>query len=66
MPFIFSSDVCVLSIFRDAVLINEDIKEIIIELEQEQQMPSINIELVDNELAMVWANSAKADVSSED
>jgi len=27
-------------------------------------MPPINVELVDNELAMVYANSARADVST--
>ena len=49
--------------FRDALMIVDDIKKVIAELEQEAQMPPISVELVDNELAMVFANSARADVS---
>ena len=45
-------------------MIIDDIKKVIAELEQEAQMPPINVELVDNELAMVYANSARADVST--
>ncbi|KAL4223178.1 Transcription elongation factor SPT6 [Mactra antiquata] len=45
----------------DALMIVDDIKKVIAELEQEAQMPPINVELVDNELAMVFANSARAD-----
>lgn len=44
-------------------MIIDDIKKVIAELEQEAQMPPINVELVDNELAMVYANSSRADVS---
>ncbi|XP_052799386.1 transcription elongation factor SPT6-like [Mya arenaria] len=45
----------------DALMIVDDIKKVIAELEQEAQMPPINVELVDNELALVYANSARAD-----
>lgn len=45
----------------DAIMIVDDIKKVIAELEQEAQMPPINVELVDNELAMVYANSTRAE-----
>jgi len=45
-------------------MIMDDIKKVTAELEQEAQMPPINVELVDNELALVYANSARADVST--
>jgi transcription elongation factor SPT6 len=45
-------------------MIVDDIKKVIAELEQEAQMPPISVELVDNELAMVYANSARGDVST--
>jgi len=40
----------------------EDFKLIVEELEQEQQMSLISVELVENELASVFANSKKAEV----
>ena len=46
------------------MMIMDDIKKVTAELEQEAQMPPINVELVDNELALVYANSARADVST--
>ena len=42
----------------------EDIKELVSELEKEQQMAPINVELLDNELGIVYANSKKAEVSA--
>lgn len=44
-------------------MIIDDIKAIIGELDNEQQMPAINVELVDNELAMIFENTKRADVS---
>lgn len=41
----------------------EDFKLIVEELEQEQQMSLISVELVENELACVYANSKKAEVN---
>jgi len=41
----------------------EDLKGLVEELEQEQQMSLINVELVDDELARVYANSNKAQVT---
>ena len=43
-------------------MIIDDIKAIISELEMEQQMPPINVELVDNELAMIFENTNRAAV----
>ena len=43
----------------------EDIKELVTALEQEQQMAPINVELLDNELGIVYANSKKAEVGSD-
>ena len=43
----------------------EDIKELVAALEQEQQMAPINVELLDNELGIVYANSKKAEVGSD-
>ncbi|KAL3856432.1 hypothetical protein ACJMK2_011193 [Sinanodonta woodiana] len=44
---------------RESLMVIDDIKEIIAELEQEQQMAPINVELVDNEVALVYENSNK-------
>lgn len=43
-------------------MIIDDIKSIVSELEMEQQMPAINVELVDNELAMIFENTKRAEV----
>ena len=40
----------------------DDIKELVADLEQERQMAPINVELLDNELGIVYANSKKAEV----
>ncbi|VDI00276.1 transcription elongation factor SPT6 [Mytilus galloprovincialis] len=44
---------------RDALSIIEDIKKIIDDLCQEQAIAPINVELVDNEVAMIYENSNK-------
>ena len=51
--------------FRDAMMLMEDLREIVTELEQESQMAPVNIELVDNELAVVFMNSKKAEVNQQ-
>ena len=48
---------------REASTLLEDVKGLVEELEQEQQMSLINVELVDDELARVYANSHNAQVS---
>ncbi|XP_005089175.1 transcription elongation factor SPT6 isoform X2 [Aplysia californica] len=53
--------IAVTSESRQALMIIDDIKAIISELEMEQQMPAINVELVDNELAMIFENTKRAE-----
>jgi len=53
---------CVLCVLREASTLVEDLKGLVEELEQDQQMSVINVELVDDELARVYANSNKAQV----
>ena len=50
---------------REASTLVEDLKGLVEELEQDQQMSLINVELVDDELARVYANSNKAQVSTD-
>ncbi|GFR73722.1 transcription elongation factor SPT6 [Elysia marginata] len=52
--------IAVTSESRQALMIIDDIKAIISELEMEQHMPPINVELVDNELAMIFENTNRA------
>lgn len=47
---------------RDANFVMEDLRAVVTELEQEQQMAPINVELVDNELSQVYANCKKGEV----
>ena len=47
---------------RDSLTILEDIKLSIQELEQENQMPPINVELVDHEVAEIFEKSPRAEV----
>ena len=55
--------VAVAATSREVLMVMEDIKAVLTELEQEEQMPPINVELVDNELAMVYSNCKKSEVS---
>ena len=52
------------SLCRDAQMVIEDIKRTASELEQESSFPTIGVELVDNELAMLYMNSKKSEVKS--
>lgn len=47
---------------RDAQMLIEDVKRIVHELDQGQQLSSIGVELVDNELAILYMNSKKSEV----
>ena len=47
---------------READMIVEDVKQILSDLEAEEQIPPVAVELVDNELAMIFENSNKAQV----
>jgi len=57
------SNVCVCRC-REASSLVEDVKGLVEELEQEHQMSLINVELVHDELARVYAHSNKAQVIS--
>ena len=43
----------------------EDVKRIVHELDQGQQLSSIGVELIDNELAILYMNSKKSEVRLE-
>jgi hypothetical protein len=43
-------------------MLTEDVKRIVHELDQGQQLSSIGVELVDNELAILYMNSKKSEV----
>lgn len=44
-------------------MVMEDIKRTISELEQNSSLPVVGVELVDNELAVLYMNSKKSEVS---
>lgn len=48
----------------DAQMIMEDMKRAIGELEQESALPTVGVELIDNELATLYMNSKKSEVST--
>lgn len=47
---------------KEALRIVEEVQRLIQELTEEAEMPAINVELVDNEVAMVYENSNKGQV----
>uniref|UniRef100_A0A8C5VKG5 Transcription elongation factor SPT6 n=1 Tax=Microcebus murinus TaxID=30608 RepID=A0A8C5VKG5_MICMU len=51
---------------RDAQMLIEDVKRIVHELDQGQQLSSIGVELVDNELAILYMNSKKSEAEFRD
>lgn len=51
--------ICVGGESREALMIVQDLKEVVANLVEEEQFPSIAVELIDNELAKVYANSNK-------
>ena len=48
---------------RDAHMLMEDIKRTVAELEQDSSLPAVGVELVDNELATLYMNSKKSEVT---
>ncbi|TDG44583.1 hypothetical protein AWZ03_008989 [Drosophila navojoa] len=46
---------------RDAQMIQADIREILKDLEANEQFPPIEVEIIDNELAKIYANSKKGE-----
>ncbi|NP_660094.1 transcription elongation factor SPT6 [Danio rerio] len=51
---------------RDAHMVMEDIKRTISELEQNSSLPVVGVELVDNELAVLYMNSKKSEADFRD
>uniref|UniRef100_A0A8C2E8L9 Transcription elongation factor SPT6 n=2 Tax=Cyprinus carpio TaxID=7962 RepID=A0A8C2E8L9_CYPCA len=51
---------------RDAHMVMEDIKRTISELEQDSSLPAVGVELVDNELAMLYMNGKKSEADFRD
>lgn len=49
---------------RDALWLVRDIKEVIDQLVNDEQFPQIQIEILDNHLARVFANSIKGEVNT--
>lgn len=47
----------------DAHMLMEDIKRTVSELEQDSSLPAVGVELVDNELATLYMNSRKSEVT---
>ena len=48
---------------RETLSVIEELKQIVNELEQEQQISPINIELVQTDIAKIFAASKRAEVS---
>jgi len=46
---------------REAIMVVEDVREIVQNLVNDEQFPSINVELTDNSLAKVFANSTRGE-----
>jgi len=55
--------ICVGAESRDAQFIVADIKEIVKQLVEDEQFPLIPVEILDNDLAKIYANSIKGNVS---
>ncbi|KAG9351596.1 hypothetical protein JZ751_022847 [Albula glossodonta] len=53
-------------VHRDAHMVMEDIKRTVSELEQEASLPAVGVELVDNELALLYMNSKKSEADFRD
>jgi len=50
---------------REALMIQEELKRLCVDISQEEQVPKIKVEIVDNQLAKVFANSIKGMVIPE-
>lgn len=53
--------ICVGGESREALMVAADLKEIVSQLVEEEQFPQIAVEICDNELAKVYANSIKGE-----
>lgn len=54
--------ICVGGESREALMVAADLKEIVAQLVEDDQFPQLAIEICDNELAKVYANSIKGEV----
>lgn len=55
--------ICVGSESREAMMVAADLKETVGQLVEDDQFPSISVEICDNELAKIYSNSIKGEVS---
>lgn len=51
---------------HEAIMLVDDVKEVLTSLEEQEQFPKINVELLDNTLATLYAASKKADADFPD
>ncbi|CAG2061295.1 unnamed protein product, partial [Timema podura] len=58
--------ICVGGEARDALMIAADLKDIVAQLVEDDQFPSISVEICDNELAKVFANSIKGELGQNE
>lgn len=56
--------ICVGAESREAQMVVDDIKEVVKQLVEDEQFPLIPVEILDNDLAKVYANSIKGTVSA--
>jgi transcription elongation factor SPT6 len=56
--------ICVGSESREALMVAADLIEIVTQLVEVEQFPSISVEICDNELAKIYAASVKSEVSN--
>lgn len=55
--------ICVGSESREALMVAADLRETVGLLVEDDQFPSISVEICDNELAKIYSNSIKGEVS---
>jgi transcription elongation factor SPT6 len=56
--------ICVGGESREALIVAADLGEIVGQLVEVHQFPSISVEICDNELAKIYSNSIKCEVSN--
>jgi REP element-mobilizing transposase RayT len=56
--------ICVGGESREALMVAADLREIIGQLVEDEQFPLISVEICDNELAKIYSNSIKGEVSN--
>lgn len=57
--------ICVGAESREALMIVEDLREIVKNLVEDEQFPLIPVEILDNDLSKIYANSIKGTVSTD-